>query len=246
MTGFVLTGEENTSVVIRALGPSLHDAGVVDAVADPTLVLYDSTGAVVAANDNWQDTQEAEFSAGGRAASLQPKSKFEPALAVTLPPGSYTTVVYGKNGTWGTTVIELYAEATAHASKLASVSNRGWLGDASLVSGLSLGAGHDNGSIPVVLRGLGPSLSAPGLSNALSDSLLSLYDGNGTLIATNDNWERAGQVQRIHLAPTDSFASTIALPLRPGNYTVILNGNNHGIGLGLLEIYFPLALPADH
>ncbi|MEP7072201.1 MAG: hypothetical protein ABI839_07420 [Verrucomicrobiota bacterium] len=245
MTGFVLTGEGDTSVVVRALGPSLTDAGVTDAVADPTLVLYDSTGAVVAANDNWRDSQATEFSAGGHAASLQPKSELEPAIAVSLPPGSYTTVVSGKNGIVGTAVIELYAEATSHASILASVSTRGPVqtDDASLVSGLSPGTGHDQGSTPVLIRGLGPSLRAQGVSNVISDPVLSLYDGNGSLLATNDNWDRAGQLQRTHLAPADPLESVIALSLRPGNYTVILNGNNHGIGIGLLEIYFPLALP---
>ena len=55
ISGFIVGDVDSATVVVRALGPSLASYGVSGVLSDPTLTIYDSTGAVIASNDNWQD-----------------------------------------------------------------------------------------------------------------------------------------------------------------------------------------------
>ncbi len=104
--GFIVRpgGGTDTSVIVRAIGPSLGSV-VENALADPTLELHDSSGAVVAANDNWKEAQQAEINATG----LAPTDDAESAIVALLPPGPYTAVVRGKDDTAGVALVELYA-----------------------------------------------------------------------------------------------------------------------------------------
>ncbi len=103
--GFILgNGTGTTNLVIRGLGPSLASAGVVGALADPTLELHDGNGAIVMSNDNWRDTQPCELEDTG----LPPEDDLESAMIVTLPTGAYTAIVAGKNGGTGVALVELY------------------------------------------------------------------------------------------------------------------------------------------
>lgn len=103
--GFIVGGSPlaNNAIVLRALGPSL--TGVANALADPTLELRDASGAIVASNDNWRDTQEAQIVASG----LAPTNGSESAIYSTLPQGSYTAIVRGARGTTGTALVEVYS-----------------------------------------------------------------------------------------------------------------------------------------
>ena len=76
-----------------------------NALADPTLELHDSSGALVAANDNWKESQQAEIQATG----LAPTDDAESAVVALLPPGSYTAIVRGKENTTGVALVELYS-----------------------------------------------------------------------------------------------------------------------------------------
>jgi hypothetical protein len=91
-------------VIIRGLGPSLEDAGVADALQDPTVDLYDADGSVVASNDDWKDSQQAEI----EAADLAPTNDREAAIAADLLPGSYTAIERGKDNTSGVGLVEIY------------------------------------------------------------------------------------------------------------------------------------------
>ena len=104
--GFIVRpgGGTNTSVILRAIGPSLGST-VDNALADPTLELHDSTGALVSANDNWKDAQQAEIEATG----VAPTDDAESALVADLLPGSYTAIVRGKDDTTGVALVELYS-----------------------------------------------------------------------------------------------------------------------------------------
>ena len=103
--GFILgNGTGTTNLVIRGLGPSLTAAGVVGALADPTLELHDGDGAIVMSNDNWRDTQQCELKDTG----IPPQDDLESAMIVTLPTGSYTAIVAGKDGVTGVGLVELY------------------------------------------------------------------------------------------------------------------------------------------
>jgi uncharacterized delta-60 repeat protein len=106
--GIIIGGGPTGSVqrvLIRALGPSLSSAGVTSPLANPILSLRDTNGTVIANNDNWQDSQQADIAATGKA----PPNMKESAILALLAPGNYTAVVTGKNGATGVGLIEFYS-----------------------------------------------------------------------------------------------------------------------------------------
>lgn len=103
--GMIVLGGSPQKVIIRAIGPSLADAGVVGVLADPTLELHDSNGSVIAFNDNWRFDQEAEVIA----TTIPPTNDGESAIVAPLAPGNYTAVVRGVNGSSGVALVEVYA-----------------------------------------------------------------------------------------------------------------------------------------
>jgi glucose/arabinose dehydrogenase len=105
--GFILGSNSGAAkVIVRAIGPSLTQGGIGNALADPTLELRDSNGAQLLANDNWQDdpNQAAQITAGG----LAPGNPLESAIATSLLPGAYTVIAAGKNGGTGIGLVEIY------------------------------------------------------------------------------------------------------------------------------------------
>ena len=54
--GFIVQGTQQKRVIVRAIGPSLTQYGVPNALANPTLELHNGTGAVIASNNNWATT----------------------------------------------------------------------------------------------------------------------------------------------------------------------------------------------
>jgi hypothetical protein len=93
-------------MIVRAMGPSLAPLGVTNVLADPTLEVRDGNGALVAFNDNWQDNpaQAAQLMSAGFA----PRNDLESAIAIKLPPGTYTAIAAGKNGCTGVGLAEIY------------------------------------------------------------------------------------------------------------------------------------------
>lgn len=104
--GFILAGNGSTRIVARGIGPSLAQFGISSVLTDPTLELRDVNGALLMANDDWQNdfAQAAELTA----LSLAPTSVRESGLLATLPPGSYTAILAGRNGGTGIGLIEIY------------------------------------------------------------------------------------------------------------------------------------------
>ena len=92
--GFIIGGPDNKKVVLRAIGPSLSNPpfNLTGVLQDPMLSLFDANGVIIASNDNWKDTQQAELQATG----LAPTDDHESAILVTLPAGSFTVIVRGK------------------------------------------------------------------------------------------------------------------------------------------------------
>ncbi|MGH7939108.1 MAG: hypothetical protein ACRD5Z_24165, partial [Bryobacteraceae bacterium] len=112
--GFIIGGAENedSSVVLRALGPSLANFSVANPLKDPVLELHNENGDIISSNDNWKDSQEAEIE-GDHLAPTDPR---ESALAATLAPGSYTIIERGKHNTTGVGLIEIYRLPSTTAS----------------------------------------------------------------------------------------------------------------------------------
>ena len=235
--GFIVTGTEPKTIVLRALGPSLSGFGLSEVLADPVLSVYNSSGTLITSNDNWQaDPNHFEVEANG----LTPLNLLESAIARTLAPGAYTVIVRGKDQTPGIGLVEAYdVSPLSGNSRLGNMSTRGSVGtgDNVLISGFMIG---DVDSATVVVRALGPSLASFGVSGVLSDPYLTIYDSTGSAIATNDNWQdnvNAIDIQRNGLAPPNPSESALALHLPAGSYTAIVSGANGGTGVGLAEVY---------
>ena len=108
--GFIIEGNGPKRVIVRAIGPELTQHGVPNALADPTLDLYNSTGALIASNDTWMTTiiggiitsdQVSDIMNSGHA----PTDPGESAIIATLQPGNYTAIV---RDTTGVALVEVY------------------------------------------------------------------------------------------------------------------------------------------
>ena len=238
--GFILTGTQPLKVIVRAIGPSLANAvpPVAGALANPTLALYGPDGQI-AFNDDWQSTQEADIMASG----LAPTNPLESAIILTLPASPtgvpYTAIMNGLNNTTGIGLVEVYDLDPTADSKLANVSTRGLVGTGNnvMIGGIIVtGTGSQN----VIVRAIGPSLPVTG---ALADPTLALYDGNGTLLAMNDNWKdtQEAEIMATGVAPTNDLESAIVMTLPASDtglgYTAIVSGVNGTTGVALVEFY---------
>jgi N-acetylneuraminic acid mutarotase len=111
IAGFIVVTQP-TRVIIRAIGPSLAQFGVPDALANPELELHDASS-LIGRNDDWQATQIGGIITGDQVAAIQssqlpPSDAAESAIIATLQPGSYTAVVRGVNTTAGNALVEVY------------------------------------------------------------------------------------------------------------------------------------------
>ncbi|PYK70307.1 MAG: hypothetical protein DME42_12810, partial [Verrucomicrobia bacterium] len=135
-----------------------------------------------------------------------------------------------------------YVRVAPLASQLLNISSRADVltGDKVAIAGFIV-----TGAAPkqVIIRGMGPSLAAAGVTGVLTNPMLQLFQGSNAL-ATNDNWRtksdgtnQQSQVQATGLAPANDFESAIVTTLNPGSYTAILSGKNNTTGIGLIEVY---------
>jgi hypothetical protein len=234
IAGFQISGSGTKQVVLRALGPTLAQFGVTNAMQDPTLELRNSSGSLVAFNDNWQQAANSQ----SIPANLQPPNGLESAILTALSPGSYTAIVRGLHSSTGTALVEVYDIATYGSTEISSISTRGLVqsGDDVMIAGVSTQFHNKQ----VIVRALGPTLTNFGVANVLADPTLELRDSNGLLLASNDNWVSSGQRDQISAsgyAPPNSSESAILQTLAPGNYTAIVRGVNNTTGNALVEIY---------
>jgi hypothetical protein len=237
--GFIVQGPAPKKVIVRALGPSLTASGVVSPLANPALELHDGQGTLIAFDDNWQDDsgQATQIQATG----LAPNDPSESALVETLAPALYTAIVVGVNKAIGIALVEIYdLDSQPATSQLANISTRAPVGtgDNVMIGGFII-----SGSDPtnVLVRALGPSLTGAGVVGALPDPAIELRNGQGTLLATNDDWQQdsllATQIQATGLAPNNALESAIFTSLSAGTYTAIVLGTNAATGVGLVEVY---------
>jgi hypothetical protein len=227
--GFIVTGTQAKSVILRAIGPSLSIPGK---LPDPVLELYDSTNQLVASNDDW--TSASNFQAIS-ATGVAPTSVLESAILTALTPGSYTAIVRGYQGATGIGVVEAFDLDRTVNSRLANISTRAAVqtGDNVLIGGFIV-LGPD--SMPVIIRAIGPSLPIP---NHMVDPSLELHDVNGTILAANDNWRSTQEAAIIAtgVQPVSDAESAIVSTLAPGNYTAVLFGVNGTTGVAVVEVY---------
>jgi hypothetical protein len=238
--GFIVLGDAPKRVIIRAIGPSLADVGLTNVLNDPTLELHDGTGALLASNNNWQEWPNQQEIADLGLAPTQPN---ESALLATLPASSsgaaYTAVVYGAGGSSGIGLVEVYDVDSGPSSSILNISTRGNVqsGDDVMIGGLIIAG---DGAQRVLVRAIGPSLGAVGITDPLADPTVTLYDVQGTQIDFNDDWQdnpAAADIEATTIAPTDPKESALLPTLAPGLYTAIVRGAGTATGTALVEAY---------
>jgi hypothetical protein len=248
--GFIVQGPAGSTkkIIVRAIGPSLIPFGIADALANPTLEIHDASNATVATNDNWRTTQigglitsdqATEISASG----LAPGNDLESAIIASLAPGSYTAIVRGSGDTVGTGVVDAYDLSAGSAARLANIATRGLIqpGDKLMIAGFII----QNGPVRAVIRAIGPSLVAFGITNALADTTLQLRDQNGAIVVENDNWKvrsdgssQQAELEATGLQPTNDLEAAVLTTLPPGQYTAQVRGKPESTGIGVVQVYF--------
>jgi streptogramin lyase len=237
IAGFIISGSTPKQVLIKGLGASLSNFGIVNSLQDPTLDLHDSTGNTIATNDDWQTATNGDLIP----TEFRPADSREPAILATLQPGTFTVVLRGKNGGTGVGLIEMDDLSTGVASKLTNVSTRGFAGTGEnvMIGGFILNGG--SGERQILIRALGPTLAqAPfNIAGSLTDPTLMLVDGNGTVLASNDDWKSSQQneIQATGLAPPNDREAGILTTLPAGNFTAIVSGKNGETGVALVDVF---------
>lgn len=242
IAGFVIGGNAPLAVLVRAAGPALRTGfGLAGALDDPTLeVRASATDAVMASNDNWDTALEPTFAATG--AFAWTRGSKDAAVLVTLPPGSYSAIVRGRDGGTGIAIVEVYAADSARSSSLVNLSTRSLVG---ADDNLQIGGFVLSGSIPrtVVIRATGPTLHKSfGLGGALGDPVIELRAAGRTeALATSDDWAAflAPHFSSVGAFawPADSRDAAIVTTLKPGAYSVLVRGKANTTGLALIEVY---------
>jgi hypothetical protein len=240
IVGAVVSGGPK-SILVRAGGPALNRFGLVG-MADPRLELY--AGQVpVGSNDDWSASLAATFSRVG-AFAFDVGSR-DAAFTQSLS-GAFTVQAKGTGP--GTVLVEAYDAAGGVAPRLVNLSARNFVGTGSdiLIAGFAIAG---SGTKQVLIRAVGPALTAFGVPGALADPRLEVFDGTGRSLAVNDNWGTA--VGSATSATAATFSAVGAFPLTAGSrdaallltlnagasYTVQVAGVNNATGEALVEVY---------
>ena len=245
IVGFVVDGTANKQVLIRGIGPSLSDFGVIGALSDPKLALYAGSN-LTASNDDWITNENALLiegvSAGVGAFGLRERGA-DAVLMTTLKSGAYTAQVSSKDASSGVALVEVYDTAVAAAgSRLVNLSVRSKVGGTAEAPNVGFVIA---GTTPkrVLIRAVGPTLRTFGVTDAIADPQLEVYRGS-TIVEQNDNWGGGevysgifSRVGAFGFADPESRDAVLFTVLDPGAYTVVVSGANGTSGVGLVELY---------
>jgi hypothetical protein len=148
-------------------------------------------------------------------------------------------VMSGVSGGTGIGLVELFDVDTDAPANVANLSTRGNVGTANdvLIGGFFIAQPNPRN---VLVRALGPSLSNRGVTSPLQNPTLELHNGQGALLANNDDWKstQQTQIQATGLAPgADAESAILASNLVPGAYTAIVAGAGGTSGVALVEVY---------
>jgi hypothetical protein len=239
--GAVVSGGEK-DVLIRAAGPVLSTFGLTG-LPDPRLELYTGGTAPVAVNDDWAPALETTFASVG--AFAFPAGSKDAAL---INPANGAFTVQAKGAGEGTILVEAYDVRSGTERRLINLSARNMVGTGSdlLIAGFAIAG---TGTKQVLIRAVGPALTAFGVPGALADPRLEVFDGTGRSLAVNDDWGTA--VGSATLATAATFSAVGAFPLTAGSrdaallltlnagasYTVQVAGVNNATGEALVEVY---------
>jgi hypothetical protein len=259
IAGFVVAGTGQKSMLVRGVGPALAQFGVSGYLAAPDLTLFNSSGAALATNLAWGGGAPLAAAMADVGAFSLPANSLDTALLVSLPVGSYTAQVAGSGNSTGVALAELYdADTGTPTSRLINISARADVqtGPNILIAGFVVAAGPTGADETVMIRGVGPTLSAFGVSGVLPSPVLTLLDSQGSTIASNQGWssgssagssavkagvEPATTAIMAHVGAftltSGSADSAMTVTLPPGSYTAQVSGAAGASGVGLVEVY---------
>ncbi len=230
------------ALLARAVGPTLTNYGISGMLADPVLTV---SGAANTSNDDWNnDAQVTSASAATGAFALAASSKDAALFTNNATAGTYNLLLTGKAGATGLALLELYdatptSAFTTATPRFVNFSARAFVGtgDNILITGFAI-----SGTTPrkVLIRAVGPTLANYGLTSALADPTLAVFNGN-TKVAENDNWDASTATAQ---AQSGAFAlaagskdAVIVTTLNPGVYSIQVSGVAASTGVALIELY---------
>ena len=233
--------------LVRVIGPGLTPRGVTGVLANPVANLYAGSTNILS-NDNWADGLAVPSQAPVVQLGLEPTATTESVMLNRFSDGAYTTIVSGSASgvggapadVTGVALVEVYDLEIGSAASLINVSTRGQVGTGGnvMIGGFVI---QGPGLKKVIVRAIGPSLTALGVAGALQNPKLDLYSGS-TIVATNDDYAQNSTADQAaiagkNLVPGDPRESAIYMVLAPGAYTAIVSGVGGATGVGLVEVY---------
>ncbi len=237
--GFIVRGGPSHNVVVRAIGPSLTDRGVANALADTTIELHGANG-LIASNDNWAEGPDQQLITD---IGIAPENPREAALFAKLPASAdaftaYTAIVRSKDGTSGIGLVEIFDLEAGAGSTLRNLSTRGPVAAGEpLIGGLILQGANPN---RLVVRAIGMSLP-PEVGTRLPNPMLELRDANGTVVDQNDDWQThpdAAEIRDLGLAPGDATESALIRRGQSAPLTALITGAGGAPnGVALIEVF---------
>lgn len=255
VAGFVISGPAKKKLLIRAVGSNLRRFGLTGVIARPHLKVYtkiNGTETVIAENFDWQ-TGGAALDAAVTSTNAFPfiaateTGYGDAALVISLDPGVYSTVVAPATTSAnqdGIGLVEIYDVTPGDGSRLINISSRGRVetGARQMNVGVSVSG---TGKARLLIRGIGPTLQALGLTTALSNPSLALYQSQA-VVASNDDWWNSAQADqivdisaRLQAFGLGAFAADAVMLLRldTGTYSAIISPSGSQSGVALAEIY---------
>jgi hypothetical protein len=225
-SGFSVSGPGNKSVLIRASGPTLAAFGVTDGIARPRLRLLNAVGAVVLENAGWANNSDVAATAARLGAFAYAAGSVDAAVVVSLAPGNYSVQVGDDAARGGSVLTEIYTAESVATATLINLAAR-----APVVTG-------EAGTVQrLLLRGVGPGLAKFGLTGALGDPVIKVYNSAGALIASNDDWSGADLAALAPFAlDAGSKDAALIYSFSPGAYTLEVSTTGTA-GEALAEIY---------
>lgn len=248
IAGVVVRGIQDVPtipVLVRGVGPALTAFGVRDALPNPNLTVLDGRGVVMSQNDNWSTLLFSPIGSNASPFPLTPNSA-DAALVEGVRPGSYSLIVGGGVGMALVEIYDLRPDADVRTTKIINLSVRGEVGPgAPLIGGFVI---RGSATRRYLLRAAGPALAAFGVPRAAADTAIDLFNEQGAVIRSNDNWESGTTAESVALRqamlqagaftfPSASRDAAMVVSLAPGLYSFSAREMSGTSSVALLEIY---------
>ena len=137
--------------------------------------------------------------------------------------------------------METYDVVGGASPRLVNVSARNQVGIGSniLIAGFYIAG---TGTKQLLIRGVGPGLTQFGVSGVLPDPKVEVFDSNGLLVGTNDNWDSglasiSKSVGAFDLSLGSKDAGLIINLKAGATYTVWVSGADGRTGDAIVEVY---------